>query len=142
LADWRRVILDRPEQILLVFVPSGEAVPRWLGFAVRPEGWALQTAAPALALPVREGRVEALPALAEEPPPDAWREAWRGWCMGRSLSAADAEACAVEAAQDRVRVTAPQGLAQRVGGNRNDAWLLAGAGRVRTAAPLEVVGHE
>ena len=130
-ADWRRVILDRPEQILLVFVASADAPPRWLGFAVRPEGWALQSAAPALALPPEDGP-------AEEPSAEAWREAWRGWGQGRGLSAADADACRVEALEDRVRVTAPRGLAERLGGERQEAWLLAGAGRVRVAAPMEI----
>ncbi len=127
-ADWRRVILDRPEQILLVFVASVEG---WLGFAVRPEGWALQTAAAALVLPPEE-------APADEPPAESWREAWLGWGHGRGLSAADAEACRVEALEDRVRVTAPRGLAERLAGERQEAWLLTGAGRVRVAAPMEI----
>ena len=131
-ADWRRVILDRPEQILLVFVASAEG---WLGFAVRPEGWALQPAAPALVLPADEGP-------ADEPSAEAWREAWRGWGQGRGLSAGEVDACRVEPSDDRVRVFGPRGLPERLGGERNEAWLLAGAGRVRVAAPMEIVEAE
>jgi hypothetical protein len=138
--DWRRVVLDRAEQIVLVFVPSADAPPRHLGFAARPEGWALLTAAPALILQAEEGRAEALPELADEPALEAWREAWRGWCMGRRLQVADA--CRVEAMEDRIRVTAPRALAERMGAERSEAWLLAGDGRVRVAAPMEIVAEE
>jgi hypothetical protein len=149
-ADWRRVILDRPEQILLVFVPAAEAPPLtptplppgergrgegWLGFAVRPEGWALQAAAPALVL---SGEEEP----GAEPSPEAWREAWRGWSQGRGLSAGDADACRVEPSDERVRVTAPRRLVERLGAERNEAWLLAGVGRVRVAAPMEIVEQD
>src|SRR5262249_6799490 len=41
--DWRRVILDRPEQLLLAFVRAsgGADGPALLGFPVRAEGWVL-----------------------------------------------------------------------------------------------------
>ncbi len=131
-ADWRRTMLDRPEQILLVFIPSGAA---WLGFAVRPDGWALEAAAPALTLPADE-------APGEEPSPEAWRETWRGWAQGRGLSAEDADACPVAPLEDRVRVTAPRGLVGRFGAEGEERWLLAGTGRVRVAAPMEIVEGE
>ena len=137
-ADWRRVMLDRPAQILLVCIPSEDAPAAWLGFAVRAEDWALQTASPALTLPREEGQGEALPDLAVEPSPEAWGEAWRRWRQGRGLSDADAAACRVEPLTDRVRVVAPRGLVERLGGDRNEAWLLAGAGRIRVAAPMEI----
>jgi hypothetical protein len=136
------VILDRPEHIVLVFVPANDAPPRQLGFAARPEGWALQLAAPALALPSLEGQTEVLPELADEPAPEVWREAWRGWWMGRGLPAAEADACEVRVLEDRIRVAASKSVVARVGTERNDAWLLAGAGRVRVAAPLGIVEEE
>ena len=105
--DWRRVILDRPEQMLMVFVPSTDAVARGrLAFAVRPEDWALQTEAPAISLD--EDEQGELPELGEEPSPEAWREAWRVWCQRRGLS--DADACRLEPLADRVRVAAPRPL--------------------------------
>jgi hypothetical protein len=138
--DWRRVILDRPEQVLLVFQPSGAVQPpQWLGFAAGPQGWTLQTGAPALTLPLEAGLREVLPDLGEEPSSGAWQESWRGWGLGRGLAAHDAEACRVAPLEDRLRVTGPHGLAQRLGGERNDAWLLAGVGRVRVAAPMDIV---
>ncbi len=134
--DWRRVILDRPEQILAVFVPSAEAAGRRrLGFAVRADDWMLQADAPAVS--VDEEDRETLPALGADPAPEAWREAWRVWCQRRGLS--DADACRIEALEDRVRVAAPRGLISTLGGDRNEAWLLAGGGRVRVAAPVEIV---
>ncbi|HBI45424.1 MAG TPA: hypothetical protein DDY78_21610 [Planctomycetales bacterium] len=134
--DWRRVILDRPEQLLMIFIRSDDAAQRRrLGFAVRADDWVLQTDAPALSLD--EDDREALPALGAEPSPEAWREAWRVWCQRRGLS--DADACRIEALADRVRVVAPRGLASTLGGDRNEAWLLAGAGRTRVAAPMEIV---
>jgi hypothetical protein len=133
---WRRVILDRPEQLLMAFVVSGEpARPQRLGFAVRADDWVLQTDAPALSLD--EDDQESLPALGAEPSAEAWREAWRVWCQRRGLS--DADACRIESLEDRVRVIAPRGLASTLGGDRNEAWLLAGAGRMRVAAPMEIV---
>ena len=101
-ADWRRMILDRPEQILLVFVTEDGPDARRLGFAVRPEDWVLQTQAPALMLGA--GAEETL-SDADEPAPEAWREAWREWCRQRGLP--DADACGIEPAEDRVRVVAP-----------------------------------
>jgi hypothetical protein len=134
--DWRRVILDRPEQLLMAFIVSSDAArPPRLGFAVRADDWVLQSDAPALSLD--EDDREALPALGAEPSAEAWREAWRIWCQRRGLS--DADACRIESLEDRVRVVAPRGLASTLGGDRNEAWLLAGAGRTRVAAPMEIV---
>ena len=133
-ADWRRLILDRPEQILLVFVKEEGPDARRLGFAVRPEDWVLQTQAPALTLGTG---AEELAPDADEPTPEAWREAWREW--GRQRGLPDADVCRIESAEDRVRVFAPRTLTERLGGERTDAWLLAGTGRTRVAAPLEIV---
>ncbi len=133
-ADWRRLILDRPEQILLVFVKEeGPDAPQ-LGFAVRPEDWVLQTQAPALTLGAGADELSPDP---DEPTPEAWREAWREWCRQRGLP--DADACRIEPAEDRVRAAAPRTLTGRLGGERTDAWLLAGTGRTRVAVPLEIV---
>ena len=120
----------------MVFIPCADAAERRrLGFAVRPEDWALQTEAPALSLD--EDDQDALAELGAEPSPEAWREAWRVWCQRRGLS--DADACRVEALADRVRVAAPRRLISTLGADRNEAWLLAGRGRVRVAAPTEIV---
>jgi hypothetical protein len=133
--DWRRVILDRAEQILMVFIRADDAPERRFGFAVRADDWMLQTAAPAISLDEEDRGV--LPASGAEPSPEEWREAWRVWCQRRGLS--DADACRIESLEDRVRVTAPRPLISTLGGDRNEAWLLAGVGRTRVAAPVEIM---
>jgi hypothetical protein len=133
--DWRRVILDHAEQILMVFIRADDAPERRFGFAVRADDWMLQTAAPAISLDEEDRGL--LPASGAEPSPEEWREAWRVWCQRRGLS--DADACRIESLEDRVRVTAPRPLISTLGGDRNEAWLLAGTGRTRVAAPVEIM---
>jgi hypothetical protein len=149
---WQQVILDRPEQLLTVFVlvsapPEGEsaaasgAPPRLLGFAARQEGWVLHEE-PAFIL--TEGWAEVFPELADEPAPEAWRQAWRSWCQPRSLPAADYDACKLERQDYRLRVLAPKRLVERLRAARSDAlkgeaWVLAGTGNIRPAALLDIV---
>lgn len=139
---WRRVILDSLESLPLVLIHmlSSEGRPVVLGFPVRAEGWALETE-PALTL--GPGWEEALPDLAEEPPPEAWRQAWQAWCQPRSLPPADVDACRLERVDHRLFVHAPLRLIDRLRAARSDAtkqeaWLLAGTGRIRLAAQLEL----
>jgi hypothetical protein len=143
-SDWRQVMVDRPEQALLVLVlasaeSGGETL---LGFTVRSEGWTLSPQAPVLAL--TEGWREGFPDLAEEPAEDAWRQAWLAWCQPRSLPPAEVEACKLERIDHRLRVQAPNRLVERLKAARSDAlkgeaWLLAGTGRCRAAALVEIV---
>src|SRR5262249_42302174 len=114
---------------------------RLLGFAVRPEGWALETAAPAFAL--ASAWEEVFPDLTEEPPADAWRQAWLTWCQPRDLPPAETAACAVEHHGHQLRVRAPRRLVERLRAARSDAvkgeaWLLTGKERVQTAAQVEL----
>ncbi len=112
-ANWRRVVLDAPEQIALVFLraaaPAGE--PVLLGFPVRVQGWVLD-AEPALVLGA--GWEEVLPDLAEEPSPEAWRQAWREWSHPRSLPPAEVDACRLERVDHRLLVRAPHRLIERL----------------------------
>jgi hypothetical protein len=142
-ANWRHVVLDSLEQRALVFIrtqgASGE--PILLAFPVRAESGALE---PEPALPLAGSWQEALPVLSEEPPPDAWRQAWKDWCHPRGLSSGDVDACRLERVDYRLRVHAPHRLIERLRAARSDAikqeaWLLAGAGRTRTAAQLELL---
>jgi|SRR5579884_993773 len=149
-ANWRRVILDTVEHRLVVFIhtaqPVGQAsrlsssAPRLLAFAVRPEGWALE-AEPLLTL--AEGWEEALPDLTVEPTPAMWRQAWQTWSHPRSLPQAEVAACRLERADHRLLVYAPPRLIDRLRAARSDAvkqeaWLLAGEGRTRLAAQIEL----
>jgi len=141
--NWQRVILDSPEQLAVVFlrtaVSAGE--PTLLGFAVRAEGWELE---PEPVLAFAGGWEEVLPDLAEEPSPEAWREAWQAWSAPRSLPPAEVDACRLERVDHRLLVHAPHRLLDRLRAARSDAikqeaWLLAGSGRTRSAAQFEVV---
>jgi hypothetical protein len=135
---WRRVMLDRPEQVLLVFVWAEDAArPGWRGCLASPGSWALDVSGPAVALDAEEGGPEALPELADEPSPETWQQAWRAWCASRGVSSADAAACRLIVGEAGATVLAPPSVAGRLGG-RPDEWLVAGEGRVRVPAPLEV----
>jgi hypothetical protein len=140
---WRRIILDSLESLPLVLIQpfSPDGRPDVQGFPVRAEGWALE-AEPALTL--GPGWEEVLPDLAEEPSPEAWRQAWQAWCQPRSLPPADVDACRLERVEHRLLVHAPSRLIERLRAARSDAikheaWLLAGTGRARLAAQLELL---
>jgi hypothetical protein len=141
--DWRRVILDRPEQLFLVLVQTAEAGgASVLGFGVREEGWVLERGAPVLVL--TEGLEEVFPDLAAEPPAEVWRRAWGAWCQPRGLPSDEVAACRLEQVGHRLLVHAPPRLVDRLRAARSDAikreaWLLAADGRVRAAAQVELV---
>jgi hypothetical protein len=140
---WQRVVVDRPERLPAVLVRAGaDAAERLLGFPVRTEGWLLQAVKPLFELGA--DWPEVFPDLVHEPPADAWREAWRGWCHPRNLPAAEVEASTPELHDCRLRVLAPARLLERLRSARSDvfrgeAWVLAGTGRLRRAAVLELV---
>ena len=141
-ANWRRVMLDCLEQRLFVFIHSATspAAPQLLGFCVRPEGWVLE-AQPLLVL--SEGWEEALPDLTAEPSPQLWRQAWQEWSHPRGLPPAEVAACRLERLDHRLLVHAPLRLIERLRAARSDAvkqeaWLLAGEGRTRLAAQIEL----
>jgi hypothetical protein len=102
----------------------------------------LQTNEPAFVLG-GEG-ADALPELRQTPDVEAWRRMWRQWCEQRNFPRGEADACVLEPAGAVVRVRPPGRLLERLRAQRSDAlkgeaWLLAGEGRVRAAARLEVV---
>jgi hypothetical protein len=141
-ASWQRVVLDSLELLPLVLVRTvadgGEPVV--LGFAVRAEGWILEKE-PLLAL--AEGWQDVLPELVAEPAPEAWRQAWQTWCQPRGLPRAEVEACRLERADHRLLVHAPPQLIERLRTARSDAikheaWLLAGGGRTRLTAQIDL----
>ncbi|MGH7172144.1 MAG: hypothetical protein ACRELF_06965, partial [Gemmataceae bacterium] len=141
-SNWRRVILDSVEVRSFVFIrtipASGE--PLTLGFLIRPEGWALESD-PLLTLAA--DCEDALPDLAAEPALEMWRQAWQTWSHPRGLPPAEVEACRLERVDHRLLVHAPPRLIERLRAARSDAvkqeaWLLAGDGRTRTAAQIEL----
>ena len=140
--NWRRVLLDSVEEWLFVFIHTAPTAgpPLLMAFPVRPEGWVLE-AQPLLAL--ADGWQEALPDLAVEPAPELWRQAWQTWSHPRTLPPAEVAACRLERVDHRLRVYAPLRLIERLRAARSDAvkqeaWLLAGEGRTRLAAQIEL----
>jgi hypothetical protein len=142
--SWRGVLVDRLEMLPAAWIEAarpGEA-SRLEGFVVKLDGWVLEGKTPVFAL--TEGWQGALPDIAEEPSAEAWRQAWQAWCQPRGLPVADVEACRLEPAGPRLRVQAPERLIERLRQARSDAlkheaWLLAGRGRTRVAAQIDLV---
>lgn len=141
-ANRRRVILDTVEVVPLLFIHAAPASggPLTLGFVVKPEGWTLDPE-PVLTLGV--GCEDALPDVFAEPGAENWRQAWQAWTHPRSLPPTEVEACRLERADHRLLVHAPPRLIERLRAARSDAvkqeaWLLAGEGRTRTAAQIEL----
>jgi hypothetical protein len=143
-ADWHRVVLHLPEQLLALFalVPGEEGKTSLLGFQIEEQGWKLHHKSPVLAL--KEGWEEALPDLAGEPALDDWQQAWRAWCLQRGLAEAEVQACRLERVEYRLVVFAPKSFVERLRAQRSDAlknetWLLVGSGRTQSAALVEIV---
>ena len=136
--DWRAVPLLRCEQAVLALVemtPGGEVV----GFPVRPDGWTLSREA-ILNVP---GGVAALAPLLGEVDLNGWKHSWQQWSQQRNLPAGEVDACHLELAGHRLLVRAPARLVERLRAARSDAlkgeaWLLAGTGRVRATAEIEL----
>jgi hypothetical protein len=140
-ANWRRVILDAPEQRALACIRTAGSAgePVLLGFSVRAD-WTLE---PEPALALGAGWEEVWPDLAEEPPAEAWRQAWQAWSQPRGLPPAEVDACRLERVDHRLLVRAPHRLIERLRAARSDAikqesWILAGRGRTRCAAQVEL----
>jgi hypothetical protein len=136
--NWHAVPLDRPEQALLLLVETGRN--ELVGLGIRADTWAL-VREPLMRLPF-DG--ELIAALGGEVRLDEWRAAWLAWCQQRSFPASDAEACKLEPAGHKLLVKPPSRLMERLRQARSEAlrgeaWLLAGSGRARPAALVEVV---
>jgi DNA-binding transcriptional ArsR family regulator len=140
--DYRRVILDRPEHWPLVLIRTTErGQDSLLGFSCQPDGWVLRGEAPVLNLGM-EWR-EVFPDLDAPLGEGAWRHAWKAWCHQRALPLTEAEECALQREEIRLVVKAPARFLDRLrvarsDALRNESWLLAGTGRAREAALLDV----
>lgn len=135
LSTWHSVAVVYPERLTAVVVIA-EAGRRLLGFAVRADGRSLDT--DQSAFENGPGWEETFPDLTE-PPLAEWRRAWRDWCAGHDIPAAEAETCRLERQDHRLRVAAPRTVTGRLQTRRGESWLLAGHGRCRTAALLDLV---
>ena len=130
---WEHVILDVAEHLLaaLVLVTGEDGAEKLLGFEARQEGWTLATSAPVIAA---VDWPEVISALRNEPTLDEWRSAWLRACQEQKLAGTEVEACSLTRHDDRVEITAPCGLAERLQSSGGELWLLAGSGTVRRAA--------
>jgi hypothetical protein len=139
---WQRVILDRPEHLLALLVLTSAADKEHLiGFAVQQDGWLLRSEQPAFIL--RANWEETFPDLAVPLPLDLWRQAWRAWSQPRGLPPAEVEGCILERHSYLLCIRAPRRFLERLQRQRSDAlkgetWLLAGTGRLRSAALVEL----
>jgi hypothetical protein len=142
LSAWQRVVVDRPEHLLTVLaLTPGQDGEQLLGFAIEPDGWHLDMDTPVFAL--HSPTQQRLPELMADPSPEQWRQAWQAWCQPRALPPAEVNACVLERRDYRLLVQAPARLVERLRAARSDvfkreAWLLAGAGRTRMAARIEL----
>jgi hypothetical protein len=128
---WQRIMVDRAEHLVLLLAVSGEGrAERLSGFAVEPRGWVLEYSRPILRL--GPDWPEVFPEAAAEPSPEAWRGAWRICCQGHGVAAADADACSLAREGALLRVRGPGEVLRRL--PREDLWILAGEGMMRTAA--------
>ncbi len=130
-AAWQRLIVDQAEHLVLVLA-VGET--QLHGFTVDPRSWQLSAVRPALTL--GPSWREAFPELGQPPALETWQSAWRACCQLRGVPSAEAEACRLSLDGVLLRVAAPRELLARWG--REDVWLLAGEGMMRTAARVEV----
>jgi hypothetical protein len=136
---WRRVLLDRPERVLLAHIISGD---EWLAFAAKSDGFALNDRAPALRLPLAARPL--WPDWETAPSQAALEDAWRTWCRQRNLPETDSKACTLTYRNARLEIDAPESLTQRLRDVRSDifkgeAWLLLGTGHTRCAVGLHLV---
>ncbi len=132
---WERVIVDRPERVLIALALAADQT--LLGFAAEADGWKLHFEAPVLRL--SESARDALTDLAV--PSTAWEESWRLWCRQRHLPQSDAEACRLRCDGIHLEVHAPEAFVERLRTAKSDllheeSGLLAGDGYLRAAAQL------
>lgn len=139
--EWARVLVVHPESVLLAIVesPSG-GESRVLSYAIHPENWKLHLDEPVFSLGA-DWR-ETFPCLADPSMAECQR-AWVAWSQSRNLPRAEIEACRVETQEGRLCVHATHALMGRLRASRSEAlkgeaWVLAGSGRQRLAAQIDL----
>jgi hypothetical protein len=145
-SNWRSIVLDLPEYLFVIFIETESAGPgRLLGFAMNPASGSIEAGEPVIS--VGPSWSEALPDLAVEASQETWKAAWQGWGSQRGFPPADLLACQMECSGLVLRTLAPRRLVARLRELRSEAlrgetWLLAGAGRSRAAARVEIVERD
>jgi hypothetical protein len=143
---WRRMMVDRPEHLLalMALTTGADCNENLRAFAVRPEGWLLDSARPLVEL--GDWR-ETFPFLADDPPEEMWRRAWTAWGVSSGLPGVELAACKLHWQGCKLQVAAPVRLVERLRLNRREAlerkaWVLAGEGPLRSAAWLSIVAGD
>jgi hypothetical protein len=141
--DWRSIVIDHAEHLFLAFVEveQDEGGRQLLGFAGQTKNWLLDAREPAV--DPGDEWAESLPDLTVDPAEAEWRKAWMVWAQQRGLPPGEAADCRLERSGFSLRVDVPRRLMGRLRDTRSDAvqggaWLLAGTGRTRAAARLDV----
>jgi hypothetical protein len=139
---WQRVVVDRPERMLIVLVLSDQpdGTRRLQGFGARQDGWLLQSSQAVLTLDT--GWEHLFPELSVIPT-ELLTRSWRAWARPRSVPDHALESSTLELAGHSLRVRAPAETVERLRAARSDvfkgeAWLLVGEGELRPALQLEL----
>ncbi|HLN29073.1 MAG TPA: hypothetical protein VK395_15095 [Gemmataceae bacterium] len=141
---WQQIVVDRPVSLwaVLILTQSPAGGDRLIALQVQENGWVLRSKEPVFA---KDGDWrDLLPELAHEPASEQWRESWRAFSQAFGLSVGEVNACTLERRRHLLRIAAPNSLIQRIRAVRNDlargeTWLLAGSGRLRMAARVDLV---
>jgi hypothetical protein len=135
---WRGVILDRPERMVAVLALPQDGSNRLLGFAAQDKSWALASRSPQFTL--TEGWREAFPEITVAMPVPSWSEAWHAWAQAHSWAKGEADQVQLRLEGHELQATGPAELLQRLRGEaaKGETWLLAGSGRLKAAAVVEV----
>ena len=130
-ADWRRMILDRPEQILLVFVMEGDRTPGGSASRCGPRtGCCKRRRRPSRSAPVRKRRCRSRTNRPRR------RGARRGGSGVGSVACPTRTPVASSRRRTGCGLSAPRTLTGRLGGERTDAWLLGGDGADARCRPF------
>jgi hypothetical protein len=135
--DWRGVVVAYRETASFLLTEAGEKL---LGFDVGSQG-EVEVGSPRFALSAWR---DAFADLEADIPPEAWREAWQGWCrdVDGGLSAEEADACACEPIEGRLVVRVPGPLRERFRSVTETAPQVLVAQGPRAWAVVEVTAAE
>lgn len=137
--EWSRIIVDRPEQalLLLALTEKGEL----LGWGAQPQGWKLRVDHTAIRL---SNWKELFPELEQEPEPEDWEQAWLKWGMDHQLPRKELEECRMQPKGRQLHIAPPSalfGMIRRSQGGilKGELWLAAGQSSTRKLAQVKIV---
>lgn len=139
---WKRVPIDRRTRMPLALVLGADknGSETLFGFALQQEKWTMPSTTPVFS--VAEGWREAFPVLTAELAGDAWAAAFRDWRKGNGVALEESDIIGIEKIETRllvrVRESAYGTLREKLASIAGKDWLLAGQGRLRQAARLEI----